>query len=354
MGGQTKGLSNKSTPALLGLSPHNPGRKPCYWLEKRLVQTWVVRIKGQQWWNSKVAPAVGLIYWLWSQSQEPITIAVWLPQLALFLASYIGLGALGHLLNDYFDRDQDSRCGLRNFFHSASLFEKIAAPLTFVCLALLPWTVLSLGCLKLAILEIVLLWIYSAPPVRAKERGRWAHFLDGLYGYVLPLSLPWFWLGGGLGTDWACLAAWASVMGIGQNLLHQILDFENDQRAGTSTFVVQNGWRKSWKELRFCWTPLEILLLVVLLLQISKPAVFALALYTVLAGLRHAGECLCWRQDLARFAQLDLLNWFVVGWLPLLALVGLVWRQPQFWPLVPFHYFAFANGVRGWVRYRRW
>ena len=173
---------------------------------------------------------------------------------AAWLAAALGWGVLDHLFvifaNDFADQDADS--GRRTLISGGSgvipqgklapsqvaRAAQIAAVslLAFSCLLTLlgrTWTPFY------ALAALLLMWLYSFPPVRASYRGG-GELLQGLgIGIGLP-SLAYY-----LQTETLFAPGWiiwpAALLGVCSNVLTALPDVEDDSRARKRTWPVRHG-----------------------------------------------------------------------------------------------------------------
>ena len=200
----------------------------------------IFRVKD--WWWSKAALLMGMIYLF--ASRYNIGFEKFIPLSILSLITITGFAGTGYLFNDLFDIEQDQLAGKRNFL--AGKPTGLVIFLFFISLAFvfLPWLFLpkSKFSFVLIAMQLVLFIVYSAPPIRLKERGLAGIITDALYAHGLPalLAMYTFALAANYPftiKDVALLFIWQTVSGIRNIILHQHDDKEADRKSGSKNFV---------------------------------------------------------------------------------------------------------------------
>lgn len=205
-------------------------------------------VRPQQWWNHKIPPllaAAALVIAASDRTDDWLEIR----DLVLFLLASIGIAAFGHVVNDLADLGPDRAAGKRNVLSLVGTPARVGLVLGTLVVGLVPFRWLSPGPVTLGLLaaEVLLLVVYSVPPVRLKERGVLGLLADASYAYVLPLALTMSVFSGLPGGPaigavvWVPVLVWALLSGIRGILWHQVLDVDNDRRAGVRTLVVRTG-----------------------------------------------------------------------------------------------------------------
>jgi hypothetical protein len=198
--------------------------------------------RADDWWRSKAALLMGMVYLFTAWFQLPFMEFVWIAPLSL--VTIIGFASFGYLVNDLFDIQQDLRAGKRNSLAGKPV---IVIILFFVvsCLSIfLPWVYLPttrfsyflIGC------QILLFLVYSVPFIRLKERGLAGIITDALYAHAVPpiLAAYTFSLAAHSGlSDYRLLLlfAWQFTSGVRNILIHQQSDVSADRRSGSKNFV---------------------------------------------------------------------------------------------------------------------
>lgn len=326
-------------------------------------------LKIDRWWDDQLALMMGFVYAVLAQADRPPSLGATVGTLGLFLLSCIGIGGFGHLLNDWYDIEQDRQSGASSLVADASRARNLTLALALLLLAGLPWIWLPHDATILGLLglEFLLFYLYSAPPVRLKQRGFGGVMADATYSYTLSVlvalllfarlgqvRLPWLFVG--------LVGLWAFSLGLRQILLHQIEDLERDEAAAIPTFATRVGWSRSLAIVTRGLVPLEAGLFLVLLVVLSRVSVLI-----PLGFLAHTA----WQLDLLRVRGLwqtarpwqlpavDRLHWlaetllrpFYTLWLPIFTLLALVVRHPTLLPLAGLHLLLFRSGPWALLRY---
>lgn len=154
------------------------------------------------------------------------------------LLAYFLVGIGGYFLNDIFDAKADSIALKFNITN-------IVKPWLVWLLIAITWAIGLVLIMKVAAMlaalfaiQLLLLFIYSAPPFRFKQRGFWGVLIDAAYAHLMPIlillmylsdfnKLPWFFI---------LFPIFTYLIGMRDILIHQINDFENDTKAGINAF----------------------------------------------------------------------------------------------------------------------
>lgn len=185
---------------------------------------------------------MGLVYVLSIWFQIPFSAFISLSILSII--TIMGFASFGHLVNDYFDIEQDKTAGKSNLFQNKGigeifLFFSIALSAMLIPWAFLPNNSISIG---LIIFQITLFFLYSMPYIRLKEKGIVALIVDALYAHVVPsvLATYTFMLAAEKQVEIlpiAALIVWQMLIGLRNILLHQFDDMEADRKAGNYNYV---------------------------------------------------------------------------------------------------------------------
>lgn len=199
-------------------------------------------LRSDDWWESKLAPlvAIGILAATSSGASARHTRR----QLTGLLGAAVPIAAAAHLINDYYDREQDEAAGRfvasRALGPGATLGSIVALDTS----AVLSWRRVEHRSVDDAMFMLLLILplTYSAPPIRTKERGIAGVANDALLAHVLPTALCVSVTRGRgrvAGDLHAALLAWSVAAGLRGILGHQILDREDDVHAGVQTFVAR-------------------------------------------------------------------------------------------------------------------
>lgn len=227
-------------------------------------------LRTNQWWGHMLGPIVAMAYLQlgWRQVAPGAGI---LRVLAL-LASAIALAGYGYVVNDTCDIEPDRRAGKPNAMAKLPAVARPAVIVGFAILGLLPWLWLHLDvAARIALAGIYLVPIlYSAPPIRLKERHLLGPVADASNAFVLPalftvaLFAP---LGEATGPPPLMVVGavlWAAGFGLRAIVKHQIDDIHNDRASGTKTLVLHIGEARARTIMHRVLFPTELLGLVLL------------------------------------------------------------------------------------------
>jgi hypothetical protein len=201
-------------------------------------------VRGSNWWYSKIPPLLAVAYatLLWQTPPPGMAIAAILGLLLCLCA----LAAYGHVVNDVFDVVEDRSAGKPNLMTQRSTSQRIALCVLLAAIGFVPWLVCGFGLAAAMVLvaNYLLPTVYSAPPLRLKERGVWGVIADAAGVHAVPTlfvvtaianlaSVPV-----GASLPLALVATtWALLAGLRGILIHQLWDRESDVQAGATTFV---------------------------------------------------------------------------------------------------------------------
>jgi len=306
------------------------------------------------WWRHLVPPIVAAIYF--GAAVAPPTAGRLLVEVALFLASVVGIAAFGYVLNDVADVASDARAGKPNRAATWSGSGRALRVALWLGVGLAPWLALPRRPLALGLLgaEVFLLVAYSLPPLRLKERRAAGALADALYGHLLPVAIALATFLPAAGTRalpaaaglGAALAVALLAKGLRNILLHQIGDRSRDRLAGSRTLVVAIGPVAALAWINRVLLPAEVASLGVVLgvLAPFAPVWIAGCLFLLLT----AAEFSAWKFPFIPKRQLRLkflwcLNDFWELWLPAALLVALVAHAIALWPLALVHVALFPD-----------
>ncbi|WP_293355774.1 MULTISPECIES: phytanoyl-CoA dioxygenase family protein [unclassified Microcoleus] len=312
-------------------------------------------LRGSDWWFYKIPPLLAIAY-------AEILLQATPPQqsiatLLTLLASTFFVAAYGHVINDIFDIEVDKLAGKQNRMASLSTPQRLLLCVTLAGLGLVPWLFIGLGTQSAILLAAIyiLLTIYSAPPLRLKERDIWGAIADAAAVHAIPtlfVSTVFSQLSNLPRPESVTLATvatlWAFLVGIRGIVLHQIWDLENDLASGINTLVVRIGVESARSWLSFLIFPCEMLLLGLLVFVISQFAPFLggfFILYVILRGINtKLTSPPVFDPAPAQKASVPAHD-FYEAWLPLKLLVLLSIREASFVPLLIFHIVIFYPAI---------
>ncbi|XZO04188.1 MAG: tetratricopeptide repeat protein [Microcoleus sp.] len=311
-------------------------------------------LRGSDWWFYKIPPLLAIAYAeILLQATPPQQSIV---TLLTLLASMFFVAAYGHVINDIFDVEVDLQAGKQNRMASLSNPQRLLLCVTLAGLGLVPWLFIGLGTQSVILLAAIyiLLTIYSAPPLRLKERDLWGVMTDAAQVHAVPTLL--------VATVFSHLAAtpqpestvlasaataWAFLAGIRGILLHQIWDRESDLSAGVTTLVTRIGVESARFGIVYISFPFELLLLSLLILIISQFAPSLLvfcALYILVRIIITQSAVTALDPAPAQKAYI-LPHDFYEVWLPLALLILLSIREPLFLSLLVIHIGLFYPAI---------
>ncbi len=313
-------------------------------------------VRGANWWLYKIPPLLAIAYaTILLQATPPQTAIVTL--LALLISMFF-VAAYGHVTNDIFDIEIDKRASKPNQMASLSVLERILVCTSLAFAGLVPWLFIdfSIRCALLLAGIYTLLTVYSAPPIRLKERGLWGVIADAAAVHAVPtlfVATVFSQLGNFSQSESVSLAIvatlWAFLVGIRGIVLHQIWDWENDLVAGVNTLVTKIGVESARSWLSFVIFPGEIVMLSLLVFVISQFAPLLNGFFIIYVVLRGVNINLTSSPsfDPAPAVQKYIpAHDFYEAWLPLALLVLLSVREALFIPLLVFHIVVFFPNIR--------
>ena len=209
-----------------------------------------VRVLGRvdNWWYSKVAPAIAISYCAALMYQVP----AWATARSILLIAFVGLcaGSYGHIINDVYDIEVDRNAGKRNHMARFKPWQRFAFCALTLGLGFAPVLFVSYSptSLLLIAIEFLLPTIYSIPPIRLKGRGALGLVCDSLGAHMVPCLYVISVLAHVAGNPSlihttrsilfiSCTAVWALTLGLIGILIHEFEDRENDLRSGIRTFA---------------------------------------------------------------------------------------------------------------------
>jgi len=307
-------------------------------------------LRFNTWWNFILPPLLAFIYLFlllfnvhWS---EALLIT------GLFLCWMIGAASFGYFTNDLCDVKMDALADKKNETPQLSIPVKISIITLSLGIALTPWVFLSDSkfVFGLVILHLILLVIYSAPPLRLKKNIYLGMLCDTLYSILLPLLIviaaftaiheykPSLVLSG-------AILLWSFLKGVRNILLHQLDDRKNDAKAGHYTFVQKIGPVKALNCINFFILPLEFTVFSFLCVYLSFLIDYffvGFCIFLIFTFIKFSlWKIFTLQPRHFRFKFLYFLNDFYEEWLPIIALVILVLHKVEFLILLALHILLF-------------
>ncbi|WP_375492448.1 phytanoyl-CoA dioxygenase family protein [uncultured Nostoc sp.] len=243
-------------------------------------------VRGSDWWFYKIPPLLAIAYAeVLLQATPPLQ---FISTLVALLISMFFVAAYGHVVNDIFDIEVDLQAGKHNGMASLSKLQRFLLSASLAVAGLIPWLFIGINAKSTFLLATIytLLTIYSAPPLRLKERGIWGVITDAAQVHAVPTLL--------VATVFSDLASipqaesatlatvatgWAFLAGIRGIVLHQIWDRENDLKAGVKTLVTKIGLNSARFGISYIVFPIEFFLLGLLVWVISQFAPLLLVFF---------------------------------------------------------------------------
>ena len=234
-------------------------------------------VRGGNWWLYKIPPLLAIGYGEIILMDIPAIQSILTVLVLLFSISSVA--AYGHIVNDIFDIEVDKKAGKSNSVAQFSPWQRLLFCILFAVTGFVLPIVFNFGTWAVILLGInyLLPTIYSAPPLRLKEKGIWGIIADAAGAHAIPTL---FFVATFLHLSKTpqpeafifiiAATGWSFCAGIRGILLHQIWDRENDLKSGMKTLVTKFDVKK----VQFCITyiifPIEILLLTLVILVISQ------------------------------------------------------------------------------------
>lgn len=320
-------------------------------------------IRGSDWWNSKATPLFAFAYM--AMLGADFVVGEQVVQLLVFLVWIIGAAGFGHFLNDCFDIEADRIAGKSNIAASMAVWQRVTLLALLAVFSIAPWFFLPGSDHKWVLVgsHLILFLLYSMPPIRLKEAGLLGLFADAIYAHIIPTLLALM----AFGTDnqmfdevpeWMIASAvglWGLGLGLRNIIGHQIVDYENDVKAGTLTFV--RGYTREAAQglMRWVLVPMEVIGFFAIAWLLQIPILIALLpLFWLYKGILLKWV---WREDLQKEYGVPFLNAlfnnFYEQWLSLILIGCLIFYENPLYILVALlHMVLFGKGLTPlWVEF---
>lgn len=329
-------------------------------------------LRANLWWNAVVPQVLGWVYFSmlyvadntlrrFQGCSPPLETdaAIYL----LFFVSLIGISSFGYLFNDWCDKEADKAAGKTNLLAAYKPWIAVVIVIAPLLLGTLSWIVMQseMGHDRfhhsniLFTCQLLLLVVYSQPPVRLKDRAALGVIADAVYGHLNPVFVTLaVFFPFSTGNKWAIvfftiLFAVCSIKGLRNILLHQLHDRKSDAKARTNTAVLNYGALKTIGFINRILIPSEAVALTMLVLVISykfPPFVISYLLFLFMNYLKFSG----WKiHDLParqlKFKFLHFLNDYYESWMPVFFLIILTSLQIEFLFLLILHLIVFPDFV---------
>lgn len=281
-------------------------------------------IRLKDWWNPILIPilsfySIGLIYQDKIFDKEVIIAALQLLFLSVTTASF------GFYLNELTDIQEDFKAGKNNIVATFSSLKKYL--LLFIILILIfissipfwenKW-IIYLFCA-----QMILLMLYSCPPIRLKHRPFAAVILDSLYSGTIFYFIALLWAE--VQMEWYIILL-TFVFGIAKGLrniiFHLDKDVEMDKKAGQTTIAHISQSQKIFRA-QIGLFIIESISLIILLLPISLITTIAISIGLILLFTKrnfytfYTNNCLEQRKK-----WLSEINTIHEVWLPIAMIAG--------------------------------
>jgi len=226
-------------------------------------------IRWYDWYDSKL-PLFFLAYYylLIVHNELQLHSLILLLPLGVFFAS---LASFGYMLNDYFDKSADRIVGKENLMGLLKDRQQILILMIILCINL--FSFIPFYQHKFAIVFLLLSYLssilYSAPPLRLKEKGISGVVCVSMAQRVFPIMIV-FAIFEHFKFDTFIFALLSFLIGVRWILVHQILDHERDIQANVKTFVINRTPMRTYN-----------LMLFFFVLEVISAMAFIRTIYTV-------------------------------------------------------------------------
>lgn len=201
-----------------------------------------------------VAPALGFISGaltaIGASPRQPFSFEVLLPGLiGAAMAAIFNAGS--NALNQIYDLEIDRINKPKRPLTSGRMSIAEAWRFTFVAYALtliLAWFVAPGGrheCFWIVLIAVVATWIYSAPPLRTKQRGMWANITIAIPRGVLLKVAGWSAVKTVAGDEPWFIGAIFGLFLLGASTTKDFADMEGDRRGGCLTLPILYGVKRA-------------------------------------------------------------------------------------------------------------
>lgn len=307
-------------------------------------------------WKYKVPLLIAFPYFMVLNGN--LAHSIFLESILAAFTTTLGFLGIAYLSNDLSDRKKDQLAKKSNSLQQLRVWEITALYILFLCFAFLPWKYLPLDNVSLALigLELGLLFIYSFPPLRLKERKRMGLLADALYAHVIPALLASWTFFLLIGQSYplftlfaATLACWQFVSGLRNILSHQIKDYQNDLTSQTRTWVTHIGLERAQKILIKRLVPLEFISFLMFLIVLQLEIIYLLPIvfiYWIFAYQKFKRK----KEDITElpvkhFTNI-ILDDFYIKWLPLIILSSIIFILTEVRTVLFIHLLLFSEPIK--------
>ena len=292
-------------------------------------------IRWYDWYDSKLPLFFLAYYYLLIIHNE-----LYIQSLILFLplgVFFASLASFGYMLNDYFDKSADRIAGKENLMSLLKDWQQILILIIVLCINL--FSFIPFYQHKFAIIFLLLSYLssilYSAPPLRLKEKGISGVVCVSMAQRVFPIMIV-FAIFEHFRLDTFIFTLLSFLIGVRWILVHQILDYDKDIQANVETFAVSNSPVRTYNLMLFFFG-LEVIfaiVFVVITYTAIPPILFILIIYFLYElYLYPFWKKLGLRRILASYDFAPLAD-FYYFWLPLLFSVFLAFLNLWFFIIV--------------------
>jgi len=327
-------------------------------------------LKAEKWWDDKAPPVLGLAYYLLATGTNFVPLGRSLIAMLAFITAFIGVAGFGHVVNDLGDLEVDRAAGKLNTMQGRKPLHIALMTVALLAMAWLPWLILPANPWNLSFIgvQLLLLTIYAAPPLRLKARPVSGVLTDALYAFTVPVLITW--------TTWSRLSGlakpqplllvalipWSLFVGVKGILVHQVADAESDAASGLNTFVTRYGHARTLWLLSRIVVPAELAFFILMTFAFSRELRFypvAVALFFCwrgfqLAWLWNIPVGLPWKMPSEQAVTLygfRFLGDFYPAWFPVIMLAPLCLRSPMYLALAVMHFAFFKTGLGHLIRH---
>lgn len=243
------------------------------------------------------------------------------------------------MINDYGDREIDLIAGKNKFVYHISKPKHLLIVIAVWTLGLLVsipyWKVKFF--LPLLFLNYILAVLYSMPPVRLKNRGTYGLLAASITQRTMP-ALLCFAIFSHLKYDTFLFALLFTIVGLREEIIHQLKDYRNDVKCGITTAAVSVRPKRIRNLLLYFLVPMELFILVIIIITIClaiPKIVFFIIPYIILKlmSVTYTKE----RLIHSIIEEQTFLNSFYFVWLPVFLLFLMATYLLYFLIIIPFH-----------------
>jgi 1,4-dihydroxy-2-naphthoate octaprenyltransferase len=197
--------------------------------------------------------------------------------LLLSLITSFGFAALGYLINEYFDQEDDAKAGKINKLKFIPKLYLIKLIVIILLATFTPWIILPFDEISgvLVTTQIALFFLYASPPFRFKKNSYLSGITDALYAYIIPLLLSYYTYylySGSASINFhyiICYSILLYIAGYRNIIIHYINDIFKDKKAGLITMPRAIGVNNT-NNLLISLLFIEFVLLIITVVIISK------------------------------------------------------------------------------------